>query len=256
MSELLSVKNIFCGYGGDPVLKDVSFHTNFGEFIGIVGPNGSGKTTLLRAIAGLIKPSAGAISINGKELKAMGRREVSKNVAFVAQLMEPTPGFSVSDIVLLGRTPYLDRFAFEDEEDYKIAKWAIEELKIENLEDRDIASLSGGEFQRVAIARALAQEPKLLLLDEPTSHLDLRFQLKILRLLRRLRESRSIIATFHDLNQAARFCRKVVLLKKGEVVAFGHPDEVLTSDNIWNTYRVKMDIRKNPKTGKIRIQLP
>lgn len=256
MNELLLVENVSCGYGAEPVLKGVSFSVNFGEFIGIVGPNGSGKTTLLRALSGLIKTDSGAIIIKGKAVSIMGRREIAKQVSFVPQLMEPTPGFSVEDMVLLGRNPYLDRFAFEDEDDYKIAKWAIDELKIENLEGRDITSLSGGEFQRVAIARALAQEPKMLLLDEPTSHLDIRYQMKILRLLRRLRENRSIIATFHDLNQAARYCRKVVLLKKGEVVAFGHPDEVLTQDNIWTAYRVRMDVRKNPKTGKIRITLP
>ena len=256
MSEFLSVENLYCGYGADPVLKGVTFNAGEGEFLGIVGPNGSGKTTLLKTMCGLLKPASGSVAIKGKDVSGMGRRDIAREVAFVPQLMEPTAGFSVTDMVLLGRTPYLDRFAFEDEKDYKIAKWAIDELKIDNLEDRDVSSLSGGEFQRVAIARALAQEPKLLLLDEPTSHLDLRFQLKILRLLRSLRESRSIVATFHDLNQAARFCRKVVLLKKGEIVAAGYPDEVLTVDNIWNAYRVRMNVRKNPKTGKIRVMLP
>ena len=256
MSELLKVEDLFCSYGGDPVLKGVSFSLELGDFLGIVGPNGSGKTTLLKAMCGILKPISGSIMIKSKYVSEMSRRDMAKETAFVAQLMEPTAGFSVTEMVLLGRTPYIDRFAFEDEKDYRIAKWAIGELKIEGLEDRDITSLSGGEFQRVAIARALAQEPRLLLLDEPTSHLDLRYQLKILRLLRRLRENRSIIATFHDLNQAARFCKKIVLLKKGEVIAAGHPEDVFTQDNIWNAYRVRMDIRKNPKTGKVRISLP
>jgi len=256
MNELLVVDGLTCGYGKEPVLKGVSFSVNLGELIGVVGPNGSGKTTLLRAICGLIRTDSGTILVKERSLTKMGRREVAREIAFVPQLMEPTPGFSVEDMVLLGRTPYIDRFAFEDEKDYEIAKWAINELSIEKLEGRDITSLSGGEFQRVAIARALAQEPKVLLLDEPTSHLDLRFQMKILRLLRRLRENRSIIATFHDLNLASRFCRKIVLLKNGEVVAVGHPDEVLTVDNIWNAYRIKMNVRKNPKTGKVRVNLP
>ena len=256
MSELLTVQNITCGYDGTPVLKDLSFSVDHGEFVGIVGPNGSGKTTLLRAICGLLKTDSGAVRIKGKELESLRRREIAKQVAFVPQLMEPTSGFSVEDLVLLGRTPYLDRFSFEDEKDYRIAKWAIEELRINNLEGRDVASLSGGEFQRVAIARALAQQPRMLLLDEPTSHLDLRFQMRILRLLRRLRENRSIIATFHDLNLAARFCKKIVLLKRGEVVAAGRPDDVITTDNIWSAYRIKMAVRRNPKTGKLRINLP
>ena len=256
MTEQLFVDSLTCGYGGDPVLKNVSLSANIGEIIAVVGPNGSGKTTLLRALSGLIKTDGGSILIREKEISRMGRREIAKLVAFVPQLMEPTPGFSVEDMVLLGRTPYINRFSFEDEKDFQIAKWAIEELKVEKLEGRDVTSLSGGEFQRVAIARALAQEPKILLLDEPTSHLDLRFQMKIMRLMRRLRENRSIIATFHDLNLASRFCKKIVLLKNGEVISSGHPDEVLTSDNIWSAYRVRMNVRKNPKTGKIRVNLP
>jgi len=256
MSELLEVQEITCGYTDTPVLKSVSFDVNPGEFVGIVGPNGSGKTTLLRAISGLLKPGSGVIQVNRNDISRVRRRDMAKQIAFVPQLMEPTSGFSVEDMVLLGRTPYVDRFAFEDEKDYKIARWAIEQLKIDDLQERDVSSLSGGEFQRVAIARALAQQPKLLLLDEPTSHLDLRFQMKILRIIRRLRENRSIIATFHDLNLAARFCKKVILLKKGEVVAEGKPEDVLTTDNIWSAYRVRMNVRKNPKSGKIRINLP
>ena len=255
MSELLVVQNLTCGYGPKTVLKDVSFDVEAGELLGIVGPNGSGKTTLLRAVAGLLETGPGAVFLKGKDIKSMKRRDIARLIAFVPQLMEPTPGFSVQDIVLLGRTPYLDRFAFEDEKDYRIAKWAIGELKVDELADRDIASLSGGEFQRVAIARALAQEPKIMLLDEPTSHLDLRFQIKILRILKSLRQNRTMIATFHDLNLAARFCRKIVLLKNGEIVEIGRPEEVLTNESIWDVYRVRMDVRKNPKTGKLRINL-
>jgi iron complex transport system ATP-binding protein len=256
MSDLLSAESIICGYGGEPVIKDISLDVSSGDFVGIVGANGSGKTTLLRALSGLLKLDSGFIKVNGKWLGGMKRRDIAKHMAFVPQLMEPTPGFSVEDMVLLGRTPYLDRFSFEDDRDYRIAKWAIEQLRVDDLGGRDVSSLSGGEFQRVAIARALAQEPKTLLLDEPTSHLDLRFQMKILRLLRKLRENRSIIATFHDLNLAARYCKKVILLKKGEVVAQGRPDDVFTADNIWDAYRVRMNIRKNPKNGKLRINLP
>jgi len=255
MNDLLIADGLSCGYGGDPVIKDVSFSVGEGELVGVVGPNGSGKTTLLRALCGLLDFDSGSVVVRGRDLANMNRRDIARHLSFVPQLMEPTPGFSVEDTVLLGRTPYIDRFAFEDDKDYKVARWAIGELKIEALADRDVSSLSGGEFQRVAIARALAQEPKILLLDEPTSHLDLRFQMRILRILKKLRESRSIIATFHDLNLASHFCRRIILLKKGGVVAEGRPEEVLTRDNIWNAYRVKMNIRKNPRNGKLRINL-
>lgn len=257
MSILLHVEGVQCGYNGKPVINDVSFEVKYGEFVGIVGPNGSGKTTLLRAVSGLLKLREGKVRIRGQNIGEFSRREIAKKIAFIPQLMEPIAGFSVEDMVLLGRTPYLDRFAFEDEEDYKVVRWAMDELQVKGLEKRDVTSLSGGEFQRVAIARALAQEPKILLLDEPTTHLDLRFQLRILRLLRRLRERRCMVATFHDLNLAARFCQKLVLIKNGELVAAGKPEEVLTADNIRSAYRIKVNVRKNPKSGKVKyIALP
>ncbi len=254
--SVLKVDDLVCGYDPKkPVIKGVSFSVHDGEFVGIVGPNGSGKTTLLRAIIGLLKAQAGTIILSQHRLEHLERREIARRVAFVPQLMEPVEGFTVEDLVLLGRTPYLDRFSFESEDDYEAVKWAIEELKIENLKDRPLADLSGGEFQRVAIARALAQEPRVLILDEPTSHLDIRYQLKICKLLRKLRAHRSMIATFHDLNLASRFCSRLVLLKNGELIAEGSPDEVVTPDNIWKAYRVKVQVRKNPHTKKARYVL-
>lgn len=254
--SILKVDQLVCGYDTKkPIVKGVSFSVYDGEFVGVVGPNGSGKTTLLRAIIGLLKIQQGTIVISHHRIENLNRRELARRIAFVPQLMEPVEGFTVEDLILLGRTPYLNRFSFETEDDYEAVKWAIQELKVESLRDRPTTELSGGEFQRVAIARALAQEPKIMLLDEPTSHLDIRYQVKICKLLRKLRAHRSIVATFHDLNLASRFCSRLVLLKKGELIAEGSPDEVVTPQNIWKAYRLKVTVRKNPNTKKARYVL-
>lgn len=254
--SILKIENLICGYNKkNPVIKGVSFEVEDGQFVGIVGPNGSGKTTLLRAISGLIEIFHGAVIVSQHRIDHLDRKELARRIAFVPQLMEPVEGFSVEELVMLGRTPYLERFAFEGAEDYEAVKWAIDELKIEGLKDRPVTELSGGEFQRVAIARALAQEPKILLLDEPTSHLDIRYQVNICKLLRKLRSHRSIVATFHDLNLASRFCSRLVLLKNGELIAAGPPDEVVTPENIWQAYRIKVSVRKNPNTQKARYVL-
>jgi iron complex transport system ATP-binding protein len=254
--SILKVENLVCGYDPQrPVIKNLSFLVEAGDFVGIVGPNGAGKTTLLKAIVGLVKIFRGNIYLSQHRLEHLDRREIARRVAFVPQLMEPVEGFTVEDLVMLGRTPYFERFAFEREEDYQAVKWAVEELRIENLVARPLTELSGGEFQRVAIARALAQEPKILLLDEPTSHLDIRYQVKICRLLRKLRAHRSIVATFHDLNLASRFCSHLVLIKNGELIAEGKPAEVVTPENIWKAYRIKVAVKKNPHTQRARYVL-
>jgi iron complex transport system ATP-binding protein len=253
---VLKVEHLSCGYDAKkPVLNDVSFEVEDGHFVGIVGPNGAGKTTLLRAIVGLLEVRHGSISIGGRNIAQLDRRELARRIAFVPQLMEPVDGFSVEELVMLGRTPYLGRFSFERPGDHDAVKWAIEELKIGELKDRQTTELSGGEFQRVAIARALAQEPKIMLLDEPTSHLDIRFQVNICKLLRKLRSHRSIVATFHDLNLASRFCSRLVLMKNGQLIAEGPPDQVLTPENIWKAYRIKVSVKKNPTTQKARYVL-
>lgn len=242
----LEVRNLICGYE-KIVLQGVSFQVKVGEFVGIVGPNGSGKTTLLRAISGLLPHIGGEININDVDLRSYSKRDLAKVIAFVPQLMEPVAGFTVREMILMGRLPFLDRFEFESEEDHHVAQWAIDEVEINDYAQKDVTQLSGGEFQRVAIARALAQEPKIMLLDEPISHLDIRYQVKILKLLKKIRQQRTVISTFHDLNMASRFCHRLILLKNGQLIAAGLPDEVITPENIWKAYRVKALVKKNPK---------
>jgi iron complex transport system ATP-binding protein len=254
--SLLNVEQLVCGYEVKrPVIKGIAFSVHDGEFVGIVGPNGSGKTTLLRALIGLLKPQFGVITIGRYNIDHLERRELAQRIAFIPQLMEPVEGFTVEDFIMLGRTPYWERFTFETQKDRRAVKWAIDELKIENLKERPVSELSGGEFQRAAIARALAQQPRVLLLDEPTSHLDIRYQIKICKLLRRLRARRSVVATFHDLNLASRYCSRLILLKNGELIAEGSPERVVTPDNIWKAYRVKVTVKRNPHTNKARYVL-
>lgn len=253
---VLQVENLVCGYQPKkPIVKGISFAVDEGDFVGIVGPNGSGKTTLLRAIIGLLPIQKGSIRVSNQPVEQLERREIARRIAFIPQLMEPVAGFTVEDLVLLGRTPYFGRFFFETEKDYDAVNWAIDELKIDKLKDRPVTKLSGGEFQRVAIARALAQEPRVLLLDEPTTHLDIRFQVKIAKLLWKLRRNRAVVATFHDLNLASRHCSRLILMKRGEMIAEGPPNEVVTPENIWKAYRIKAAVKKNPHTKKAKYVL-
>ncbi|MBN2058007.1 MAG: ABC transporter ATP-binding protein [Candidatus Saganbacteria bacterium] len=254
--SILKVEQLVCGYHPKyPVIKGLSFSVEDGQFVGVVGPNGSGKTTLLRALIGMVTRSQGSIYVSQYRLENLDRRDLARRIALVPQLMEPVEGFSVEELIMLGRTPYFDRLKFDDKRDRAAVRWAIRELKLQDLKDRPVAELSGGEFQRVAIARALAQQPKVMLLDEPTSHLDIRYQVRICKLLRKLRSRRSIIATFHDLNLASRYCSRLILLKDGELVAAGSPENVVTPENIWKAYRLKVTVRSNPRTRKAKYVL-
>jgi iron complex transport system ATP-binding protein len=244
----LEVDQLTCGYDNTEVLHGVSFELKEGELMGVVGPNGSGKTTLLRVLAGLLPSYRGKIEIHGETLSKLNRKEIARRIAFIPQLVEPVKGFTVKDMVLLGRLPHYERFSFERFEDHEAARWAIEELKLEELTYTPVNELSGGEFQRVVIARALAQEPKLVLLDEPVSHLDIRYQVKIMTMLKKLRRTRTILATFHDLNLAARYCHRLILMKKGEIIAGGKPEQVLTPENIWKAYRIRAQVKVSQKT--------
>jgi len=251
MNPILQVSELYAGYDTAFMLKDISFELREKEFIGLIGPNGSGKTTLLRVIDRILPVKEGHIFIDGKDICKLSRRGIAKEIAIVPQLSEPIEGLTVLEMVLLGRTPHMGRFSSESQKDFEITKKAMEETKTLEFADRYLTTLSGGEFQRVIIARALAQEPKLLLLDEPTAHLDIKYQLEILNLLKNLRDSRAILATFHDLNLAAAFCDRLILLSQGLVVAKGQPAEVLTFENIKKVYGVEVKTEGPPVRVKI-----
>ncbi|MEM1562056.1 MAG: ABC transporter ATP-binding protein [Candidatus Bathyarchaeia archaeon] len=252
---VLRICGVDCYYGSVKVLENVSFTIKSGEFIGLLGPNGSGKTTLLRTISRTLKPRVGAVYLDEVELFSMSSREVAKNIAVVPQSSSLSFNFTALEVVLMGRHPHLGRFKLEDEKDLAVARRAMEMTNTWHLAERWINELSGGERQRVMIARALAQEPKVLLLDEPTTHLDINSQLEVMDLLKELCVKNGLIAlaVFHDFNLAARYCDSLILLKDGRIVSIGSVENVLTSENIKKVFNVDVIVKKHPLTNSLYV---
>jgi iron complex transport system ATP-binding protein len=251
----LEVDGISCAYDGRDVLEDVTLSVGPGEALGVLGPNGSGKTTLLRVLSGVLSPHRGSVLWGGRSLLSYSPRQRARFVGVVPQTSRVDFEFTAFEVVLMGRSPRLDRFEMETEEDYRVVRKAMEATDCWHLENRPFTQLSGGEQQRVILARALAQEPRVLLLDEPTSHLDLRYQYEIMDLIARLRTERRllVIAVFHDLNMAARYCDKALLLKEGRIYAAGPMDTVLTAENIAAVYEVEAVVERPPGIPGPRI---
>jgi len=252
---VIKVCGVEFAYDAVKALDGVSLAVDEGEFLGLLGPNGSGKTTLLRCLTGILKPKVGAVLLDGREVLSMKAAEVAKKMAVVPQDTTTTFDFTVLDVVLMGRHPHLGRLGRETEKDLEAVQRAMKLTGVWHLADRSINELSGGEKQRVFIARALAQEPKVLLLDEPTTHLDLNHQLEIMDLLEKLRAEQelTIIAVLHDLNLAARYCSQLVLMSHGRIRAMGPVEEVLREDIIREVYGVEVEVRKHPITGSLYV---
>jgi len=237
------------------VLDRVSLDVARGTVVGLLGPNGSGKTTLLRILAGVLQPQSGRVTIEGKPIEQMTRRDLARHIAVVPQETHSAFDFSVIDMVLMGRYPHLGTFELEGANDQAIARDALAATGTSALEARLFATLSGGEKQRVVIASALAQSSDVLLLDEPTAALDLGYQFEITALLRRLNAERrtTMIVSTHDLNLAAALCERVVLLKQGRVVAHGETEATLTAENIRLLYEVDADVQFHPLAGHLTV---
>ncbi|MDQ7849421.1 MAG: (d)CMP kinase [Armatimonadota bacterium] len=225
-----------------------------GEFIGVIGPNGAGKTTLLRAVAGTLPPSAGAVLVEGREAAALPPRERARLLATVPQVEGPPAGFTVEEAVLMGRTPHLRRLGPVSAHDRERAAAAMHRVRIAHLAGRFVETLSGGERQRVLIARALAQDARILLMDEPTAHLDIAVQLEIMDLLAELNQGGlTLVAALHDLNLAAMYCRTLVLLDRGRIVAAGPPQRVLSAEVLQRVYGAAVLVRPHPLTGRPHV---
>jgi iron complex transport system ATP-binding protein len=244
-------------YPERPIFSGLSLSLEGGEVLGLIGPNSSGKTTLLKLMDGLLQPQRGTISLGEKNLSQIPRAQVARIIAVVPQAMEVPFSFSVGEIVLMGRAPYLTRFGWEKKKDLEVAREAMALTGVAGLEDRTFWELSQGEKQRVLIARALAQEPRVMLLDEPTSHLDINHQVEINELIRRLnlQKGLTVLHISHDLNLAAEYCHRIVLLHQGSVFSAGVPAEVITEENIRRVYETKVLVEKNPLSGAPRITL-
>jgi len=246
MNAPLTLEGVAFGYPGTPVFTDLDFRVGPGEFTAVLGPNGCGKTTLVRLASRVVAARSGSVSLGGDDVTGLAQREIARRVAVVPQEEGSVFAFSVGECVLMGRTPWLRGLGFEGEEDRRIAREALQAVDAIDLLDRDVRELSGGERQRVLIARALTQRTGFLVLDEPTSHLDLRHRIATLRLLARLREKEglTVLVISHDVNLAVRFAERVVLLGGGGVAADGTAEEVLDPGVLSDVYRTRVAVRR------------
>ena len=246
---MIEVESVDVSLGDTDILRDVSLRVPAGEFVGLVGPNGAGKTTLLRTVNGAIDPDAGRVLVDGDRMGDLSSRAGSRRVATVPQDTGTRFAFSVADVVAMGRTPHRSRFGSDDDGDDAVER-ALERTSTTSLRDRRISTLSGGERQRVFVARAIAQEAPALVLDEPTASLDVNHATRTLSLVRELVESgRAVLGAIHDLEAAARFCDRLVMLADGEVVASGEPADVLTADALATSFDMESVVTRNPVTG-------
>jgi len=256
-SDYLKIDKLCCGYGKDFNLQEVSITLNKGAFAGIIGPNGSGKTTLFKGISGSLPVKSGAISLNNTNLNNLKPIEKARKLAVVTQYPDAA-GIAVADYVLMGRLPYRETFQFfETKKDYEIAEKYMRLTGIFHHKDKLMSQLSSGEQQLAAIAQALSQEPELLLLDEPTSHLDITHQVQLLNLLQQLNQKMDItvLMIIHDLNLAAEYCDYLIMMDHGKIFTKGTPHEVLNYQNIETVYNTVVVTQNNPLSGKPAIFL-
>lgn len=241
---MLEVQSLSIFYGSRPILKNISFDLGAGEILAIIGPNGAGKTTLIRALTGLTPLHAGQIRVHGRVLNQLSVAERARWIAVVPQARNLPPAFTAWETVLLGRTPHLNWLGQTSLQDEAIARQAMTRTQTLELAERPVGELSGGEQQRLLLARALAQASPILLLDEPTSHLDLQFQLALLDQVRSLarQEKLAVLVILHDLNLAARYADRVGLLVQGELRALGPAAEVLTPELLSPVYHVPLEV--------------
>ncbi len=257
MDKFLVLEEFSCGYKSTFQLSNIDFSVSKGSFSGIIGPNGSGKSTLLKGLIGELKKLNGNLFLNGINTSGLSLKEKAKSIAVVSQFSAITD-ITVEDYVLMGRMPYRSDWQFfETAQDHEIAHRYMDLVMITHLNDKMLTQLSGGELQLASIARALTQEPEILLLDEPTSHLDISHQVQILNLIQKLNSELelTVLMVIHDLNLAGEYCDHLVMMKDGAIYTKGTPDEVLCYEHIEAVYNTVVVTQKNPLSGKPAIFL-
>ncbi|MDD3398230.1 MAG: ABC transporter ATP-binding protein [Candidatus Methanomethylophilaceae archaeon] len=257
MVNILDVDNISFEYSGRIVIEDIGFHAEPGEIIGILGPNGCGKTTLLKILNRNLKAKTGTVCIEGDEINDISKKDIAQRMAVVPQNNEISFSFTVTDIVMMGRMPNLDRFEMESEDDLRIVFDAMEKCNVLQFADRFINHLSGGERQRAIIARALAQEPRVLLMDEPTLHLDVNHQIDMLDMVRSLAKEKglTVVIVSHDLSLAARYCDRLFLISEHHIIASGKVKDVLTPENMRRVFSIEAYLEDNERVGGPVVQI-
>jgi iron complex transport system ATP-binding protein len=256
--EFLRVENLTAGYNHLPVLMSISFELEAGEFLAICGPNGSGKSTLLKAVQRLIPFVQGEIVIQGRSLFQLKTRDIASKIAYVPQVSEPIFDFSVEETVTMGRYLHqINRFQGPGARDRAVIEEVMHLTEISSFRKKKVSQLSGGERQRVLIARALAQDTPIIVLDEPSSHLDLNYQLQIYGLLKRLQQEKgkAIIVAEHNLNLVSPYCHCLMFLKQGRIESSGRPEEIINRDTIRKVFGIEVDIRENVFSGLPEISL-
>jgi len=257
MAAVLSLKKLGFRYGKPWALRNLDLDIHPGELVGVLGPNGSGKSTLLKVLDGILTPQEGEAFLKGRPLNNYNRISLAREVAMVGQESHFRFSFSALEVVLMGRFPHLGRFQFEGKRDIEVATRSLASTYCLDLAERPIHELSGGEKQRVLIARALAQEPSLVLLDEPTSFLDLKYKSEIFSLIYSLTHGSglNVLVVSHDIDLAAQYCDRLLMLKDGSPYSYGPPGEVITAENIKSVYGCPVIVDKNPAKGSPRVSL-
>lgn len=242
MKNIIGIENLSFKYDEKWILEDINIDIPKGVFVSVIGPNGCGKTTLLKIISRSISPQLGNVSINGRNIKNYSHKELAREIATVHQHSNSTFGLTCEEVVLMGRYPYQTAFKWEDKNDKIVAKECMEYAGVWELRNKIMTELSGGEFQRLMIAKALAQDTEIVLMDEPVASLDLKYQVEILSLCKRLIKEKGItvIAPLHDINLAMQFSDKTIIIQNGKIVEYGDTHEVISHINIENLYDIKV----------------